>query len=465
MSTKSLGSFLRVTLSLILTLGSTTLLRPPISPAAGIHTVTKVTDTNDGICDADCSLREAIATAAAGDTIFFASSLAWQTITLGSQLTISTDLTIDGEAHAITVSGNYTTCVFDINSVVIIRHLSIVKGYGCGIVNSGTLTVMNSLISDNQCFDGGGILNHGTLTVINSTLSGNTASGGGLWDDNLGGGIANEGILTVQNSTISSNSGIQGGGIFNLGMLVVQNSTFSNNASDDGGGIYNIGTLNYQNTIIANSISSGDCVSNGTIGVNNHNLVEDGGCSSAFTGDPLLDSLTDNGGDTQTHALQPGSPAIDKGDDATCLSTDQRGVPRPQGAHCDIGAYEYVLDTTPPMVNSITRLNPNPTDLASVDFSVTFSEPVTKVHARDFSLTTVGVSGASLTGVSGTGSVYTATVNTGICGGTIRLDVPASATITDFALNPLANLPFRDGDSYTTTERACFQNYLPMVLR
>src|SRR5262249_50093320 len=105
-------------------------------------------------------------------------------------------------------------------------------------------------------------------------------------------------------------------------------------------------TLNFANTILANS-SAADCDNNsGTIGMNISNLVEDGSCSPALSGDPGLDSLDDNGGPTQTVALLPGSAAIDAGDDTTCgtapvNNSDQRGTTRPIGAHCDIGSYEY----------------------------------------------------------------------------------------------------------------------------
>ena len=71
-----------------------------------------------------------------------------------------------------------------------------------------------------------------------------------------------------------------------------------------------------------------------------NNLIEDGSCSPAVTGDPLLAPLANNGGATLTMALGTGSPAINAGDDTRCEPTDQRGVLRPQGVHCDIGAYE-----------------------------------------------------------------------------------------------------------------------------
>ena len=85
-----------------------------------------------------------------------------------------------------------------------------------------------------------------------------------------------------------------------------------------------------------------------------NNLVEDGlGLCSTLAGtiiaDPLLGSPSSNGGSTQTMALLPGSAAIDGGDNAFCTSTDQRGVTRPQGSTCDIGAFEYVV---PPMPTS-----------------------------------------------------------------------------------------------------------------
>jgi hypothetical protein len=114
-----------------------------------------------------------------------------------------------------------------------------------------------------------------------------------------------------------------------------------------------------------------------------------------------------------------------------------------------------VLDMTAPSVNSIVRTNLNPTSAASVNFTVTFSESVMGVDMvgpvfDDFALTTSpGISGASVTGVSGSGATYTVTVNTGSGNGTIRLDVPVSATINDLVGNPLSGLPFTNGESYT----------------
>jgi glucose/arabinose dehydrogenase len=109
----------------------------------------------------------------------------------------------------------------------------------------------------------------------------------------------------------------------------------------------------------------------------------------------------------------------------------------------------YSLGTLPPVINAIKRSGISPTAVSNVDFTVNFSKIVTGVDVSDFSLITTGVTGASITNVSGSGSTYTVTVNTGSGAGTIHLDVPVSATITDLANNPLSGLPFTSGESYT----------------
>ncbi|HET6823672.1 MAG TPA: PxKF domain-containing protein, partial [Anaerolineales bacterium] len=78
----------------------------------------------------------------------------------------------------------------------------------------------------------------------------------------------------------------------------------------------------------------------GTLATNVNNLIEDGSCSPAISGDPVLGPLQDNGGTTHTMALGAGSPAADAAEDSACPATDQRGATRPQGPHCDIGAFE-----------------------------------------------------------------------------------------------------------------------------
>lgn len=226
---------------------------------------------------------------------------------------------------------------------------------GGGIQNLGTLTLKNSTISGNATgFDGGGIYSTGYAQVINSTISGN--SGGGFGGSG-GGGIYNSGALILVNSTVSGNQAPSnpnpsnsGGGIFNSGTLTITSSTIvSNTTSGLGGGLRAAnGAVLLRNTLIANSTAGNDCsLGSGTVTDGGFNIVEDNTCS--FTGgiDPLLGPLQNNGGPTLTHALLPGSPAIDAGNNATCAATDQRGGARPVdgngdgNAVCDIGAYEF----------------------------------------------------------------------------------------------------------------------------
>ena len=119
------------------------------------------------------------------------------------------------------------------------------------------------------------------------------------------------------------------------------------------------------------------------------------------------------------------------------------------GGASDAFVLKLTDDVTPPTVLSVTRASTNPTSALSVNFSVTFSESVTGVAAADFSLTTTGgVNGASVTNVSGSGVEYTVTINTGSGSGTIRLDLPVSASIADLNGFGLDGLPYA-GSQYT----------------
>jgi hypothetical protein len=118
-----------------------------------------------------------------------------------------------------------------------------------------------------------------------------------------------------------------------------------------------------------------------------------------------------------------------------------------------------VLEATAPLVVSIIRVDPSPTELDSLRFTVTFSESVTGVDEGDFILTTTGtISGETVINVEGSGDTYTVTVSRGTGGGTLRLDVPASAAITDQAGNSLTT-PYESGEAYTIL----FKIYLLLV--
>ncbi len=115
---------------------------------------------------------------------------------------------------------------------------------------------------------------------------------------------------------------------------------------------------------------------------------------------------------------------------------------------------QLILNSTAPQVLSVTRAGANPTNAASVDFTVTFTENVSGVNASDFAFTTTGgVANPSVTGVSGSGSLYTVTVGTGTGNGTLRLDVLDDNSIVDGSANPLAG-PFTFGQAYTLDKTA-----------
>ena len=334
----------------------------PSSSRAATITVTSTADSGAG------SLRDAIAAASSGDTINISVT---GTITLTSTLTIAKSLTISGPgASNLAVSGNNAARVFLVNSgaTVAISGLTIEKGAasggGGGISNAGMLTVTNSIITGNTTdVFGGGISNLGMLTLTNSTVSGNTASCCN------GGGIHNGGNLTLTNSTVSGNSVafFYGGAIYNTYLLSMTNDTFSGNTAGccHGGGIANYGTVTVKNTILAGSLKGGNCYKGGagSFASQGHNLSDDATCGTWFTGTGDANSATaglapaglkDNGGSTPTVALMPGGAAVDAvpmsyctlTDGVTAVAADERGIVRPGGSACDIGAFELVQTMT-----------------------------------------------------------------------------------------------------------------------
>jgi hypothetical protein len=265
--------------------------------------------------------------------------------------------------------------------------------WGGGIQNdSGTLTVGNSTFASNSASAGGGGISGGrTLTVTNCTFAGNTAGaeGGGIYS-------WSRGTLTMSNSTFFGNSaGWHGGGVYiyvsgNSGMVTVTNSTFSSNSATYGGGIYNdVGTVTLENTIVANSPAGNNCT--GAITDGGGNLSYPDTTCPGINADPLLGPLQDNGGPTDTMALGIGSAAIDAGIDAICAALpvnnlDQRGVTRPQGPHCDIGAVEQILE---PAAVSLSALSAQslpgtitPKIIASLFLAVLLGVGVRHRHCR-----------------------------------------------------------------------------------
>jgi hypothetical protein len=211
--------------------------------------------------------------------------------------------------------------------------------FGGGIENGGTMQLTNSTLTGNTAGSfGGAVHNTGSLTVSNSTFAGQNSAQTG------GGAIDNNGKLTLSNSTLTQNSaGFAGGAIDNEGALAVSSSTISGNtAGTRGGGIDNFGTIfkpgdpiSVTDTIVAgNTATKGpdifgaasgsfNFIGNGTAmtglanGDANHNRVGTG----AAPLDPRLGPLQDNGGPTQTMALQGGSLAFNTGGPLTTLAS------------------------------------------------------------------------------------------------------------------------------------------------
>ena len=317
------------------------------------------------------------------------------TIALASTLPEVTDnqLTINGPASpGITIDGGDNTIpgvqgvqVMPVASGATLNliRLTIANGgsgfLGGGVDNSGTLNVSNSTFSSNQSIKGGAIYNAGSLTVTKTTFSGNRAAPFGSGRGGSGGAIANDGTMEITNSTFSANFALAAGGaIYNAGTLTVTNSTFSGNGTSTapfpgpGAGIQNNGTLTVTNsTFSGNGGGAGGGISNesfaslkstilamssggfdtppsncfGTIIDAGYNISDDASCGFSATGslnstNPMLSTagLANNGGPTETIALEPESLAIDVIPLESCtdqasppkrVNTDQRGALRP----------------------------------------------------------------------------------------------------------------------------------------
>jgi CSLREA domain-containing protein len=303
-----------------------------------------------------------------------------------------------------TTSGCYGAGIYNNGTLTIdnttINSNSVGTCNGGGIYNAGNLTVNYSIISDNIAGAGAGISNSSatgaavTASINHSVIADNTASIGGAGIDNAsnatvlvnsstianntcsnsgegGCGLRNTGTMTIGNSTIANNSILAigsnngyGGGIWNyVGTLTITNSTISGNSAPSDAGInnnsqYGGAILNLGSTIVAGNILTGGGDTspdiNGAINSLGNNLVGNGTGASGYVssdqvgtgGSPInawLDPLANNGGPTQTMALEPGSPAIGKGNCSTLsgvspVTMDQRGIARK--SPCDVGAYE-----------------------------------------------------------------------------------------------------------------------------
>jgi cysteine-rich repeat protein len=261
---------------------------------------------------------------------------------------------------------------------------NVASGPGGGLhTHGGNVNIKRSnfFFNNSAASEGGGITKSGpgNTQIVNSHFEGNTATlnGGGVslvfadglkirgstFDGNFsaaGGGALSTVINTVpgtiSNSTFSENGATDGGDIFVTGELKLANVTLAEATS--GHSIYNFinpsvtQSVELRNTIVSDAAPDG-CF--GTVTTVGHNL-EEGGNTCGFNagsdvlGAALLGALVDHGGPTWTRALLVGSDALDAGSPTIggstgCTLVDQRGVPRPSGTACDIGAYEGVATT------------------------------------------------------------------------------------------------------------------------
>lgn len=380
----------RVPLLVVLLVGASALVAPPA--AAATISVTQGDDADTG---PGCTLRQAIraANADAGTTgcahpgvdgpdiielppgtYSLTRQAADDDDAANGDLDITEDLTIVGAgADVTTIDGGGLTnervvhvlagVVAEISGVTITGGSDNTGNGGGGVFNQGTLTLDEVDVRDNASSGGGGgVATSGTLTVRASLIRNNKAglAGGGI--------LQTVGTLTMRHSTVSGNTADGGGGgISSTGDGSITHATITKNEADtdgagfagDGGGLVETGTLTLARTVIAGNTDGSpgaekpDCDSVGLTS-DGHNVIGD---SSGCTFNPpdatsvvdqnagLAPSLQDNGGPTQTHGLMASSVARDliPAGDSACGGKDQRGVPRPQAAGCDAGAYEYAV--------------------------------------------------------------------------------------------------------------------------
>jgi CSLREA domain-containing protein len=352
--------------------------RGPSNVAAGgltVNTTTDAVDANPGAdgcatAAADCSLRAAIqeANATGGSVSINVPAGTYNLTVADGDGSVDLDvggadsITTNGAGAGVTIIdagdlGRVLDVDLDVTDFAGIANVTIRNGSATGGTGDGggirhadgQLQLSNVALEDNAApnatLGGGGLYSaSGSVTIANSTISGNSAGGAAAG----GGGLTNAGgMVALTNVTMSGNSSAKGGAVYNSGGAVSSNNvTISANTSANGIVFSENGDVTFRNTIVG--LNTGTNCVEGTDGAffsTGHNIISDASCPTTAEGDqantdPLLGPLANNGGGTLTHELLDLSPAIDTGDDLGCAQTDQRGIDRPQGAHCDIGAFE-----------------------------------------------------------------------------------------------------------------------------
>jgi hypothetical protein len=339
---------------------------------AGTYTLTRTIGANDDETNGDLNLGGKIKIVGVGfDLSIIDANHIDRAISVGSSSTVTLmDLRVQNGSPPDVASrhgGAYGGGIYNEGTLHLVRCLvranalpTVWSGGGIYSASGSTLTLSDSVVRINNAPDGwgGGIASsQATVAITRSSVYSNTGTfgGGGLY-------IQGGGTLRVLNSTIAGNvTGNDGGGIYldEVPDASLNNVTVATNtASGDypaGGGLYvNSSTVFILNSIFSNSSSTGvACVGTGTVYSNGYNILGDAtNCAIDVSDahvDPVLGPLGSYGGATVTFSLLNGSPAIDAGydgpygcadADGNPLTTDQRGVARPLGGRCDIGAFE-----------------------------------------------------------------------------------------------------------------------------
>lgn len=222
----------------------------------------------------------------------------------------------------------------------------------------GSPLLTDVFFDSNQAIDpdpdsgrGGGLLvATGTNAVLNKvTFSNNSAQG-------EGGGLYNAGNTTITNATLRGNTSASMGGAIHVfeGSVVIHHASFENNSGAGDSITLEDGTASVVNSAFGNTTGAHLNLTGGTLDVNHSVLVAAcpviAGltCTNVLTGDPQFGPLQEDGGFTPTMALGASSAALDTADLGACAAADQRGVPRPRAAGCDMGAYEVIDHTLGP---------------------------------------------------------------------------------------------------------------------
>jgi uncharacterized repeat protein (TIGR01451 family) len=440
-------------------------------PATGAAATFTVNDPGDGpvtgtcATGETCTLRDALAaanaTAEPENTVI---------LPAGHYVLAEGELKLDGETTRIVGAGARSTVVdgggasrdfYVSGGIGVFESLTVTGGAatevggeefagdggGVLIAEGGSAGVFRgvAITGNTAMLNGGGIaappesatMEGKSVTVEGSTISGNKVSGGLV--EALGGGVYVLGELTMVNSTVSGNAaestvGLQEGGGILAGpemtelattSTAIVNSTIAGNAvgtGGTGGGLFILSpggliepTSKLTNTIVSGNVAGEAAANCGSLTITSANdLSSDATCTftdaaSKREANPLLGPLANNGGETDTEALLPGSPAIDAGTAEGCPPFDQRGVARPLGTACDIGAYEFQpTPPTPPSKGGGNSGGGTTTGAASADLKLTIKpKPKKPKRGKKLAFTVTVANAGPSTAI---GATFTATV-------------------------------------------------------